>query len=122
MHTPTAKLAAVFFRTGAGNEPVREWLKGLPADERKSIGQDIATVQYGWPLGMPLVRALWNGLWEVRSRLPNRIARVLFMTTDGEMVLLHGFIKKSQTISADDLELARKRFKEWSIHHEKTSQ
>lgn len=94
----------------------------LPADERKSIGQDIATVQYGWPLGMPLVRALGNGLWEVRSRLPNRIARVLFMTTDGEMVLLHGFIKKSQTISADDLELARKRFKEWSIHHEKTSQ
>ena len=99
-YTPTSpvlpKLHATFFRTRAGKEPVREWLLGLARDERKTIGTDIAYVQYKWPIGSPRVDHLRGGVWEVRSRLPSRIARVLFAVADGEMVLLHGFIKKTQ--------------------------
>ena len=73
-------LSVAFFRTASGNEPVREWLKSLPREERRILGEDIKTVQFGWPLGMPLVRKLDKGLWEVRSRLPGRIARVIFTT------------------------------------------
>jgi len=69
------------------------------------------TVQFGWPLGMPLVRKLDDELWEIRSRQPNRIARVLFTAGDGRMVLLHGFIKKSRKAPAGDLELAKKRLR-----------
>ena len=72
-------LPAVFFRTETGREPVREWLQGLQKHERKIIGIDVMTVQYRWPLGMPLVRNLGSGLWEIRSALPNRIARTLFL-------------------------------------------
>ena len=104
-------LSVAFFRTTVGNEPVREWLKSLPRDERRIIGEDIKTVQFGWPLGMPLVRKLGKGLWEVRSRLPDRIARVIFTSGEGRMVLLHGFIKKSQKTPQEDLELARKRLR-----------
>ena len=75
------------------------------------IGEDIKTVQFGWPLGMPLVRKLDKGLWEVRSRLPDRIARVMFTNGGGRMVLLHGFIKKSKKTPMQDLELARTRLR-----------
>ena len=76
-------------------------------------GQDIATVEYGWPVGMPACRSLGQGLWEVRSTLPgNRIARVIFCIAHGHMVLLHGFIKKTQKIPDEDLALARRRMKE----------
>ena len=105
-------LRARFYRTAEGREPVREWLRGLPAHERKAIGEDIRTMQFGWPLGMPLVRSLGGGIWEVRTRLPNRIARVLFATFEGEAVLLHGFIKKSQEAPPGELRLARRRKKE----------
>ena len=98
-----------FFRTTEGREPVREWLKGLPADERKAIGDDIRTVQFGWPLGMPLVRSLGGGIWEVRTGLKTRIARVLFSMFEGQAVLLHGFIKKSQETPGDAIRLARQR-------------
>jgi phage-related protein len=84
----------------------------MPATDRKTIGEDIKTVQYGWPLGMPLVRSLGTGLWEVRRRLDNRIARVLFVLEGATMVLLHGFIKKTQAIPKADLDLARDRLKQ----------
>jgi len=102
-------LSVVFFRTASGNEPVREWLKSLPRDVRRAVGQDIKTVQFGWPLGMPLVRKLGAGLWEVRSRLAGGAARVLFTVAEGQMVLLHGFFKRSQKTPADDLDLAKRR-------------
>ena len=102
-------LSVAFFRTASGNEPVREWIKSLSREERRVIGEDIKTVQFGWPLGMPLVRKLDKGLWEVRSRLRDRIARVIFTTEEGRMILLHGFIKKSQKTPQEDLELARTR-------------
>jgi phage-related protein len=76
-------LSVTFFRTETGREPVREWLKSLSREERRIIGEDIKMVQFGWPLGMPLVRKLAAGLWEVRSRLPGRIARVLFTLAKG---------------------------------------
>ena len=103
----------VFFATAAGNEPVREWLKSLPKEERHVIGEDILTVQYAWPVGKPLVDSLGEGLWEVRSRLKNRIARVLFIVADEEIVLLHGFIKKDRKTPLADLALARKRKNEY---------
>ena len=104
-------LSVAFFRTASGNEPVREWLKSLPREERRIIGEDLKTVQFGWPLGMPLVRKLDKGLWEVRSRLPDRIARVVFTTAETRMILLHGFIKKSQKMPQQDLELAKTRLR-----------
>lgn len=98
--------------TDAGSEPVREWLKSLPAIERKVIGEDIKTVQLGWPLGMPLVRSLGDGIWEVRIKLENRIVRVLFVLDQSTMVLLHGFIKKQQATPKSDLDLAKERLKQ----------
>jgi len=89
-------LEVVFYQTGSGNEPVREWLLGLSKADKRTIGSDIKTVQYGWPIGMPVVRKLDTGLWEIRSRLDQRISRILFTVYDDTMVLLHGFIKKSQ--------------------------
>ena len=105
------RLRVVFYKTESGTEPVRDWLKSLSKEEKKIIGQDIKTVQFGWPLGMPLVRKLDRDLWEVRSHLPNRIARVIFTVSDGVMVLLHGFIKKSQKTPASALVLAKRRLK-----------
>ena len=101
-----------FFMTDAGSEPVKEWLKSLPAIERKVIGEDIKTVQLGCPLGMPLVRNLGDGIWEVRTKLENRIVRVLFALDQSTMVLLHGFIKKQQTTPKPDLNLAKDRLKQ----------
>lgn len=106
-------LNAVFYQTDTGHEPVREWLKSLPKDERKTIGADILSVQYAWPVGKPLVDNLGDGIWEIRSRLPNRISRTLFAVVDEEIVLLHGFIKKQQQTPPQELALAKKRKKEY---------
>ncbi len=102
-------LEVVFYQTASGAEPVREWLKELPAHERQAIGEDIKAVQFRWPLGMPLVRKLTGKVWEVRTQLPTRIAHVLFTVKGKHTVLLHGFIKKTQTTPAQDIELATKR-------------
>jgi phage-related protein len=107
------RLDAVFFRTRNDNEPVREWLKGLTKEQRRALGEDIAYVQFKWPIGKPRVDHLRGAIWEVRSSLGNRIARTLFAVVGGQMVLLHGFIKKTQRTSNDDIELAEKLFKEW---------
>ena len=101
-----------FFKTDLQNEPVREWLKLLSATDKKVIGEDIKTVQFGWPLGMPLVAHLDKGVWEVRSKLDNRIARTLFAIEGNVMVLLHGFIKKQQKTPKPDLDLAIERLKQ----------
>jgi phage-related protein len=105
------RIEVIFFRTGAGGEPVREWLRSLsPIEDRKQIGVDIKNVEFGWPIGMPVCRPLGDGLYEVQSSLArNRIARVLFyIDARGRMVLLHGFIKKSQKTPPAEMELARK--------------
>lgn len=109
-------LKVVFFKTANGNEPVREWLKALSQDDCKIIGTDILTVQYAWPIGKPLVDNLSDGIWEVRSRLDNRIARTLFAMINQEVVLLHGFIKKTQKTPDDELALAKQRKKQYLQH------
>ena len=107
------RLPVVFFATGAGREPVREWLRALDRDDRREIGADVLAVQKGWPLGLPLCRSLGNGLWEVRSALPSRrIARVIFVIDDETIVLLSGFIKKTEKTPAGEIELALRRMKE----------
>lgn len=103
------RLKVIFFKTLSGNEPVREWLKSLPMQDKRVIGEDIKTAQFGWPLGMPLIRKIEPGLWEVRSHTNSGVARVLFTVDGNLMVLLHGYVKKSVKMPLDDLALARKR-------------
>jgi phage-related protein len=104
------RVPAIFYRTEAGGEPVRDWLKGLSQEDRKRIGEDIKTVDFGWPIGMPVCRPLGDGVYEVRTSLAqNRIARVLFyIDRKSRMVLLHGLIKKTQKTPDEDLGLARR--------------
>jgi phage-related protein len=112
-------LPARFFRTAAGDEPVRTWLKELDKGDREIIGSDIRDVELSWPIGMPLCRSLqgYKDLWEVRSKLTQRrIARVIFYIKDGEMILLHGFVKKAQKTPQKELDLAIKRKKEHEKH------
>jgi phage-related protein len=103
------RVPAIFFRTEAGGEPVREWLRSLSLDDRKRIGEDIKSVEFGWPIGMPVCRPMGDGIYEVRTKLSrNRTARVLFYIDErSRMVLLHGFVKKTQKMPDNDLALAR---------------
>src|SRR5580658_1705717 len=102
-----------FYRTAGGAEPVREWLKALQREDRLAIGMDLMRAQYRWPVGMPLCRAMGDGLWEIRTSLPSKtIARVLICVPTGELVALHGFIKKTQRTPNEELLLARRRKKE----------
>jgi phage-related protein len=113
MERSARKIELVFYRTLAGNKPVRDWLSGLPIAHRGIVGQDLQRVQYRWPVGMPLIRLMGKGLFEVRTDLPDKtIARVLFCFHDGELYALHGFIKKSRKTPEPDLKLARERRKE----------
>ena len=105
------RLPAAFYSLPSGHEPVRGWLRSLSREDRKVIGEDIKDVEFAWPIGMPLCRALGGGLWEIRSVLPDRTARVLFCIHERHMVLLHGFIKKTQKTPQQDLDLALKRKK-----------
>jgi phage-related protein len=108
------KIPVVFYRTQGGAEVVRDWLRSLDDADRQAVGLDLMRVQYRWPVGMPLCRALGDGLWEVRTSLPsNRIARVLFSMQQRRILVLHGFIKKTQKTPADDLALARRRNREF---------
>ena len=110
---PPKKIPLIFFRTLAGREPVREWLKGLPQEECHAVGNDLLRAQWRWPVGMPLCRPMGSGLWEIRTDLPTkRTARVLVCLYRERLVALHGFIKKTRTTPDEDLALARKRRKE----------
>ncbi len=110
---PPQKIPLIFFRTLAGSEPVREWLKGLPEAERQAIGKDLLRAQWRWPVGMPLCRPMGSGLWEVRTDLPTkRTGRLLLCLYREHLVALHGFIKKTRATPDEDLALARKRKKE----------
>lgn len=102
-------LTVLFYKTESEREPVREWLKSLRLEDKKEIDQDIKTAQFGWPLGMPLIRKLEKDLWEVRSNINDGISRIFFTVEGSEMILLHGFVKKSQTTPQGELDLARAR-------------
>ncbi len=109
---PEPILSVVFFRTESGREPVRAFLLDLTAEDRKAIGIDIKSVQYGWPLGMPLVRKMAPDLWEVRSGIADGIARVLFTVRQQRMVLLHAFVKKTNKTPPDELSTALARLRQ----------
>ena len=109
----TQKAPLVFYRSSGGKEPVREWLKALDAPDRLAVGQDLMRAQWRWPVGMPLCRAMGQGLWEIRTELPShRIARVLICLDEGALVALHAFIKKTHKTPDDEIAVARKRLKE----------
>jgi len=103
--------SALFYKSDSGNEPVREWLKKLPKSDRQEIAKDIRKAEYGWPIGMPTCDSIEAGLWEIRTNLDQRIARVFFCVIEGSMLLLHGIIKKSQKPPKIDLDTARSRRK-----------
>jgi phage-related protein len=104
-------LRVIFYRSESGAEPVREWLRELRREDRKAVGEDIKTAQFGWPLGMPLIRKIEKGLWEVRSNIRDGIARTIFTVEKDTMVLLHGFVKKSQETPPNELHTARRRLR-----------
>lgn len=111
----------VFWRSPASGEPVRDWLNELPREDMRTIGRDVAKVQFGWPVGLPLCRPLSGGLWEVRSSLPSRReARVFFGFHEGLLIALHAIIKKAQRTPAEDLTLARNRLKEMQSWQKRT--
>jgi phage-related protein len=99
----------VFYRSASGREPVRQWLKQLDPVNRKRIGEALYTLQLGWPLGMPLARKIETNLRELKSKIVDGITRIMITEKKGRLILLHGFIKKSQKLSAAELKLARKR-------------
>jgi phage-related protein len=114
----SSPLVAVFYRSVSGNEPAREWLQSLTKPEKFRVGVDIWKVQSEWPIGMPHVRPLGNGLHEVRSSLPRGIARVLFIVDGDDLVLLHGFIKKTQKTPSEALAQAEKRRRDYEQNKE----
>jgi phage-related protein len=106
------RITVSFYRSEMGREPVREWILDLTPEDRKQVGEDLQTVEFGWPIGMPVCRQLkgYPGLYEVRSDISNgRIARVLFVIEGADMVLLHGFIKKKQKTPQSDIDTAMQR-------------
>ncbi len=102
-------ISVVFFRLDSGREPVRDWLKGLSREHRKSIGEDIKTLQFGWPIGMPLARKMDDDLWELRTYILSGIARIFFTVYQRRIVLLHGFVKKARKTPANELTIAKRR-------------
>jgi len=104
-------LRLIFYRSENGVEPVREWLKELRREDRKAVGEDIKTAQFGWPLGMPLIRKIEKGIWEVRSNITDGIAGTFFTVEKNTMVLLHGFVKKSRETPPNELHTARRRLR-----------
>jgi phage-related protein len=110
------KLPVLFYQTRGGAELVRDWLRSLDDRDQNTIGLDLMRVQFRWPVGMPLCRAMGDGLWEMRTNLPNnRIARLLFCVTGGRILVLHGFIKKTQKTPNEELTQARRRKKEIGV-------
>jgi len=105
----------LFYRTASGQEPVRDWLKQLDPASRKRIGEDLYTLQLGWPAGMPLARKLAPDLWELRGHIQNGIVRIMFTEEKKALILLHGFIKKSQKLPASELDLAKARLASFRI-------
>ena len=102
-------IPVVFFRLDSGGEPVREWLRDMSRDNRKTLGEDIKTLQFGWPVGMPLARKMDVDLWEIRSSISSGIARTFFTVYQKKIVLLHGFVKKSQKTPSNELATAKRR-------------
>ena len=103
----------VFFETESGNQPARDFIKGLAKDDKKAVGADIRVVQNSFPIGLPLVRKLKHGLWEIRSDVKDGISRVFFTFINEEIILLHGIVKKTQKTPLREIAVAIERIKEF---------
>lgn len=103
------KVKVAFFRNGSGREYVRDWIKSLPDKGKKAIGVDIRHIQNCWPIGKPTVDSIGDGIWEVRTELEKGWARILFCFHANEMILLHGFMKKSNKTPRKDIDTAKNR-------------
>ena len=109
--------SVLFYRTASGRDVIKEWLRSFDKADRAILGEDLKTVQIGFPMGLPLCRSLGQSLWEVRSSLPgNREARMIFFhdSKAKSLVVVHGFIKKSQKTPKAEIEIALKRKGEFS--------
>lgn len=104
-------LGAAFFQSESGNQPCRDFIIALSQDDKKEIGAKIFEVQKGFPLGLPLVRKMEADLWEIRVNITDGICRIFFTIAENIMVLLHGFVKKSQKTPQNELDTARNRLK-----------
>ena len=101
---------AVFYALPNGREPVREFLDALDAPAQKTVRKSLLALRKRWPaIGMPRVRKFEPGLWELRCRVAVGYVRVFFTFSAGTLVLLHGFVKKSDDTPAPDLKVARQR-------------
>jgi len=102
-----------FYELSSGSEPVREWLRGLPREERRKIGEDLKDIEFNWPVGMPTCEKVAPGLWASRTKLRDkREARVFFCLQGRLAILVHSTIKKDRKIRKTDKELALRRAKE----------
>ncbi len=106
-------LEAAFYKTRQNNQPCRDFLLSLDRNDRREVGADIFAVQKGFPLGLPLCRKMGSDLWEVRSDVADGICRIFFTVYKNTMILLHGFIKKSQKTPQDELDTANSRLKDF---------
>ena len=112
MHT------VLFYRTVAGRDVIKEWLRSFDKPDRAILGYDLKRVQIGFPMGLPLCRSLGGGLWEVRSSLGgNREVRMIFFhdTAHKALVVVHGFLKKSQKTPKAEIDIAVRRMRERSL-------
>ncbi|MFV3129281.1 type II toxin-antitoxin system RelE/ParE family toxin [Niveispirillum sp. KHB5.9] len=111
MQSGEKRLPVQFCALSSGAEPVHDWLLTFSKEDRAQIGEDLSVIEFGWPIGMPTCRPMGGGIFEVRTHLRNRIVRILFCVHEGRMVLLHGFIKKTEKTPQADLDLAKDRMK-----------
>lgn len=104
-----------FYKTAAGNEVVLDFIRQQPRPDRRVIGEDLKTVEVGYPIGMPLCKHLVDDLWEVRSTVPSKQeVRLIYYFDSGRqhIVVVNGFIKTSRTTPKREIVLAQRRRKE----------
>ena len=111
--TEEKRFDVVFFQTGNGKQPAREFIKELRKEDQREIGADIRVVQENFPIGLPLVKKLKPELWEIRSTIKNGISRVFFTFRNEKMILLHAIVKKTQKTPVQDIGIAIDRLKEF---------
>ncbi len=115
------RLTARFYRSPMNNQPVRDWLLELTDADRKIVGRDIATVEFGWPIGMPMCRPVGkSGLREVRSTIRDGKveARVIFGIDGSGMILLHGFEKRPSR-QDNEIKTAEDRWRDYMLRKER---
>lgn len=85
-----------YYRSPSGREPVKEFIGGLSPKDRTRILRGLLLLEEFWPrLGMPHVRSIGRGLWELRVDGERKTFRIFFGHTQNKIGLVHAVIKKS---------------------------